>query len=76
MEQVIKDHGFDKEPHLIYNVDEKGFPKNHSAPPVVCGNQITPQAVTAGKACTTTLIGCYLPQEQQYLLFSFLRARE
>lgn len=25
LEQVIKDHGFDKEPHLIYNVDEKGF---------------------------------------------------
>lgn len=58
LEQVIKDHGFDKESHLIYNVDEKGFSHNHSAPPVVCGNQITPQAVIAGKACTTTLIGC------------------
>ncbi|XP_062580331.1 uncharacterized protein LOC134242262, partial [Saccostrea cucullata] len=58
LEQVIRENGFDKNPYLIYNVDEKGFTQNHTPPFVVCGNQFPPQAVTAGKSSTTTVIGC------------------
>ncbi|XP_062582670.1 uncharacterized protein LOC134244417 [Saccostrea cucullata] len=58
LEQVIRENSFDKNPYLIYNVDEKGFTQNHTPPFVVCGNQFPPQAVTAGKSSTTTVIGC------------------
>lgn len=32
LKHVIKIHSFANDPHLIYNVDEKGFTQNHTAP--------------------------------------------
>lgn len=32
LKHVIQIHSFANDPHLIYNVDEKGFTQNHTAP--------------------------------------------
>ena len=55
---ITEKYGFDKEPQLIYNVDEKGFSQCHSPPSVVCSGDAQPPAVTAGKSSTITVIGC------------------
>jgi hypothetical protein len=44
-------------PHLIYNVDEKGISQNRTPPHIVGTVDNHPQAVTAGKSPTTTIIG-------------------
>jgi hypothetical protein len=51
-------YGFEKLPHLIFNVDEKGITQDHTPPSVVCGGQQHPQSVTSGKSNTTTVLGC------------------
>ena len=45
-------------PNLIFNVDEKGVTQNHKPPSIVAGTDYHPNAVTAGRSKTSTILGC------------------
>ena len=45
-------------PHLIFNVDEKGISTNHTPSRIVAGREFYPQSITTGKSQTKTVLGC------------------
>jgi hypothetical protein len=63
-------------PHLIYNVDEKGISQNRTPPHIVGTVDNHPQAVTAGKSQTTTIIGCVSASGSAIPLFLYLLGKE
>ena len=58
LEKALDKYDLRDQPHLIYNVDEKGLTINHKPPNVVAGTETVAQEVTSGKGETITLIGC------------------
>jgi hypothetical protein len=58
LENILDKYNLKTKPHLIYNVDEKGISQIHTPPHIVGSVDNHPQAVTAGKSPTTTIIGC------------------
>jgi hypothetical protein len=58
LENILDKYNLKTKPHLIYNVDEKGISQIHTSPHIVGTVDNHPQAVTAGKSPTTTIIGC------------------
>ena len=45
-------------PDLIFNVDEKGVTQDHKPPSIVAGTDYHPDAVTARRSKTTTILDC------------------
>lgn len=58
LETALTKYGLIDQPHLIYNVDEKGMIINHKPPCVVTGIEKPPQEVTSGRGETFTVMGC------------------
>lgn len=57
LKNTLEEHDFMNNPHLIFNVDEKGLTVNHQPPLIVASSDFHPQAVTSGKGKTVTVIG-------------------
>ncbi|KAJ8312950.1 hypothetical protein KUTeg_010323 [Tegillarca granosa] len=57
LENISTKYNLHNCPHLIYNIDEKGFVPNHKPPHVVASADHHPQAVTSEKSYVTTVIG-------------------
>ena len=58
LDQVLTKYNLKEQPHLTFNIDEKGISQNHVPPYVVGGTTYPVQAVTSGKSQTTTILGC------------------
>ena len=58
LDTVLTKYNLKNNPHLIFNIDEKGISQNHVPPYVVGGSDYPVQAVTNGKSQTTTILGC------------------
>ena len=58
LESVMRKYDLLDKPHLIFNVDEKGITLDHKPPQIVAGVNHVTSAVTSGKSCTTTILGC------------------
>ncbi|XP_053385760.1 uncharacterized protein LOC128550546 [Mercenaria mercenaria] len=57
LKNTLEEHDFLHNPHLIYNIDEKGLTIDHKSPHIVASGDYCPVAVTSGKGKTVTLIG-------------------
>ena len=58
LEKILIKYNLKDKPHLIFNVDEKGVTQDHKPPSIVAGTDYHPNAVTAGRSKTTTILGC------------------
>lgn len=57
LDRIQTKYNLKNKPHLMYNVDEKGLPTEHSPPDTVCGKDSAAQSITSPKDKTTTVIG-------------------
>lgn len=58
LKQTMTKYNLLDNPHLIFNVDEKGVTQNHSLPHVVAGADFHPNSVISGNSQTTTILSC------------------
>ncbi|CAC5406516.1 unnamed protein product [Mytilus coruscus] len=58
LEQVVHKYNLQDEPHLIFNIDEKGITLNHKPPNAVSGIECNTSSVTSERSSTTTILGC------------------
>ncbi|KAL5006411.1 hypothetical protein ScPMuIL_015217, partial [Solemya velum] len=58
LQSIIQKYDLEEQPHLVFNVDEKGVSPNHTPPSIIALKGTKPPAVVAGKSQTTTIIGC------------------
>ena len=57
LKTTMEKQDFANNPHLIYNIDEKGLTVDHKPPNIVASDTYCPHAVTSGKGKTVTVIG-------------------
>ena len=58
LEKILIKYNLKDNTHLIFNADEKGLKQDHKPPSIVARTDYHPNAVTAERSKTTTILGC------------------